>query len=156
PGGGGMGLPRLTLLGGFDLRDGTGQKVAITTAKAALLLGYLALRAGKEIPRERLVALLWSDRGEEQARASLRQEIWTLRQAFQNAGPSPLITGRETISVNLDAIDIDTVTFENLVAKGSPDALASALALYKGDLLEGLRIRDAAFEDFLRGERQRL
>src|SRR5262249_36386198 len=41
-------------------------------------------------------------------------------------------------------------------AKRSADALAEAVSLYRGDLLAGLNIDEARFDDWLRAERQRL
>ncbi len=48
------------------------------------------------------------------------------------------------------------MTFELLAAQRTADALAEAAALYRGDLLEGIDIRETAFEDWLRGEQERL
>src|SRR5262245_13487351 len=44
----------------------------------------------------------------------------------------------------------------NLSAQVMPDDLARATKLYRGDLLEGLDVRDPAFEGWLLFERQRL
>src|SRR5215813_136812 len=49
-----------------------GATVAIASKKSRALLGYLTLRAGVEIPRGVLTGLLWGERSESQARASLR------------------------------------------------------------------------------------
>ena len=48
------------------------------------------------------------------------------------------------------------MAFERLVEEGGPEALARAVDLYRGDLLEGLAFRGALFEDWLMGERERL
>ena len=46
--------------------------------------------------------------------------------------------------------------FERLIGEGTPQALAQAITLYRGDLLDGLGVRDPAFEEWLLLERQRL
>src|SRR5262249_50231781 len=51
---------------------------------------------------------------------------------------------------------VDVGTFERLLDDGRPEALEQAVALYRGDLLDGFGLRDAAFEDWLLVERQRL
>src|SRR4030095_9375990 len=48
------------------------------------------------------------------------------------------------------------VTFVRLAQTGDPEALARAVELYRGDLLEGLAFRGALFEDWLMIERERL
>jgi hypothetical protein len=73
----------LALLGGFhaQLKDGTA--IGIQARKTRALLAYLALPPGRQHTRETLVALLWSDRGEKQAHASLRQALVELSRALE-------------------------------------------------------------------------
>src|SRR5262249_20336294 len=54
------------------------------------------------------------------------------------------------------AVSTDVAAFERLLSGGSPEAIEQAIALYRGDLLDGISIRDAAFEEWLLVERQRL
>ena len=75
-------LPQIRLLGGFELRSGDGRDVAPAGRKVRALAACLALSPGQPWPREKLMALLWSDRAEEQARASLRQALAELRRPF--------------------------------------------------------------------------
>jgi DNA-binding SARP family transcriptional activator len=60
---------RITLLGGYELRDARGGTIRLRTSKAMLLLALLALAPGRTVSRDWLVGLLWSDRAEPQARA---------------------------------------------------------------------------------------
>ena len=147
---------RLTLLGGFQVCDPEGEKISIAGSKSALLLAYLALQPGRAHSRENLIGLLWSDRAESQARGSLRQAVWALRQAFKDSEPSPLTIEGETLALDPAAMETDVITMKDLVADGSPTALQSALSLYSGELLEGVRIRNPEFQDFLRGAQERL
>ena len=48
------------------------------------------------------------------------------------------------------------LAFERLVHDGTLASLAQATEIYRGELLEGIAIRDPAFEDWLLIERQRL
>ena len=63
-------MPRmgLKILGGFELTDQKGNKVALTSRKGQALLTYLALNPGKFHGRGELAALLWGNRGKIQAR----------------------------------------------------------------------------------------
>src|SRR6266702_1723525 len=51
---------------------------------------------------------------------------------------------------------VAALQFEALVRDGRPDALRDAVGLYRGDLLEGFRIDEPAFEEWLTRERERL
>src|SRR5262249_52161491 len=144
---------RLILLGGFALHAADGSKPALPTRKDKLLLAYLALSAGRPQSRERLAALLWGDRAEAQARDSLKQSLAGLRQAFRQAGVDPLRTDRETVTFDPAGIEIDAIEFPRLA--GQPTSCNKALALYGGDLLEGVDV-SAEFAEWLRPERERL
>jgi TolB-like protein/Tfp pilus assembly protein PilF len=147
---------RLMLLGRFQVFGPAGEAIAIAGTKAALLLAYLAMRPGEAHSRETLVQLLWSDRGERQGRGSLRQAVWALRQAFKDIEPPPLRIAGETLALDPAVVETDVATFKELMNEGSPQALRSALSLYRGELLEGTRIRDPQFENFVRGETEYL
>ena len=151
-----MRLLRLKLFGGLDVRDSADRKITIAGTKAALLLAYLGLRPGEAHSRDKLIGRLWSDRGTSQARGSLRQALWALRRALEGVEPSPLIIEGETLALDPTAVATDILDFERLAADGSPEALQSAVTLYGDELLQGVQVRDPAFEEFLRGERQRL
>ena len=97
---------RLNLLGGVHARDAADHDIAIAGTKATLLLAYLALKPGKPHSRETLIGLLWSDRGDNQARGSLRQALWSLGQALKNFDPCPLKIDGEMISLDPAAVAI--------------------------------------------------
>jgi DNA-binding SARP family transcriptional activator len=63
---------RLKLLGGFQARWAEGPVIAISARKSRALLAYLAMTGGRAHGRGKLADLLWSDRGDKQARDSLR------------------------------------------------------------------------------------
>ena len=147
---------QLTMLGGFHARDATGAGMEIPSTKAALLLACLALRPGEAQRRDKLMALLWSDRGESQARGSLRHAVWTLRRAVEGLDPYPLLIQGEILALDPAAVDTDVLALERHAADGSPGALQSAVTLCRGEFLEGIRIRDRAFEEFLRVEQARI
>jgi predicted ATPase len=54
------------------------------------------------------------------------------------------------------AVEVDVVTFEKLVADGTAEALERAATLYRGELLEGVSVDEAPFEEWLLAERERL
>src|SRR5262245_27738687 len=144
-------LVHLRLLGGLDLQLGQGRVAIPAGRKVRALLACLALSPGKAWPRERLMALLWSDRSDEQARASLRQALAEMRRALGE--PSPVRTENDAVSLDPALVAVDAVQFERLAQAGKLD---EAAALYRGPLLDGHGVRDGAFEDWILVERTRL
>jgi DNA-binding SARP family transcriptional activator len=147
---------QVRLLGGFEARLDSGQELALKGRKTQALLAYLAVAPGLARSRDSLTGLLWSDRAEEQARGSLRQALAELRRALEAMAPSPLDAGRETVTLDAQAVDSDVADLERLIAEGGPDSLSQAAELYRGEMLEGFGAADPAFEDWLAVERSRL
>lgn len=128
---------RLTLFGEFSAVRTDGSEIPLTSQKARALLAFLALPLGKPRSREAIMALLWSDRGEEQARASLRQVLSGLRKALGEDVASILNTEGEFLSLNPDRVII--------VGADTGEVF-----------LADVRVNDPAFEEWLRDERLRL
>ena len=150
-------MPRLNLalLGGFQGRVDASAPLTLPTRKSQALLAFLALPPGRSHPREKLASLLWGGMREPQARRGLRQSLFTLRKAVDAEPPALLIDG-ETVALNPTSVDVDVVEFERQVAEGTPAALERAATLYRGELLEGLALQEAPFEEWLLTERERL
>jgi TolB-like protein/Tfp pilus assembly protein PilF len=144
------------LLGGFEARLSTGHKVAPKMQKTQALLAYLALTPGKARSRDHLVGLLWSDRADEQGRSSLRQALAAMRRELHLNGSDVLKTEGENISLEPGTIEVDVLEFEKEASDGSNRSLGRADSLYRGPLLDGIKVRDPAFDDWLSQERSRL
>jgi len=151
-----MPILEITLLGGFHARIGGESTVSFPTRKAQALLAFLAMSPGERHAREKLASLLWGDTGDEQARTSLRQSLFLLKRALGSGLPDCLVADSRVVSLRGDGVDVDALAFLRLVAQGTESSLEQAAALYRGDLLEGLTIREAAFDDWLLSEQTRL
>src|SRR5215831_1265003 len=151
-----MAVAELTLFGALEVRLASGELVDLPGQKDRALLAVLALPPGATHSREKLAGLLWSERGDEQARDSLKHSLIRLRQCFPSATAPPIVADRQSVRLDPTAVTSDTAAFERLISEGTPEALERAMALYRGDLLDGIGIRDPAFEDWLLVERQRL
>src|SRR5262249_53744928 len=90
------------------------------------------------------------------ARSNLRHTLFTIRQAVRGLSPEVLLAEAQAVALEPAAVDVDAVTFEKLVAEGTAEAFERAVALYQGDLLEGLSVDEPAFEEWLLAERERL
>lgn len=150
-----MTILTLTLFGGFEARTASESPAPVLGKKAQGLLAVLGLRPGQTYTRDRLAALLWGEVEAEQARHSVRQALFSLRRALP-AAQDVFVTAGETVAMNPAAIAVDVAEFERLAGDSSPEALEEARRLYRGELLEGLRLREPAFEEWLDAERRRL
>ena len=128
----------------------------LPTKKAQALLAYLGIRPGQSHPRDKLAALLWGEKSDEQARGGLRHALVVLRRALADAHPPPLRIEGQTLALNPVGVEVDVVTFERQVAEGTPQALEQAAELYRGDLLLGFTVNEPLFEEWLVAERERL
>ena len=146
---------RLSLLGTTDLRAADGQAVqaGAIQPKRLVLLAYLAL-AGPQgyVRRDTLLALFWPELPSEQARHALRQSLHYLRASLGRE----IIRGRGDTEVGIDPNRLwcDARAFEERMA--ARDA-GGALALWRGELLDGVFVADAApaLEQWLDAERLR-
>jgi TolB-like protein len=142
----------LQLLGRFQLKAPSGTAIPISAKKSQVLIAILALAEGTAVPRSRLIGILWGDRGEDQARSSLRQAFTALRKVFAAAGEIPLQVDDDQAALDPTMVEADTQQFCALCRKDA----AGAVALWRGGFLEGLSIPDQAAQDWLQVERQRL
>src|SRR5215472_1710938 len=151
-----MAALHLRVMGGFAAVLSTGQTAEVSGKKNRALLTYLALHADKKLTREKLISLLWSDRGGAQARSSLRHVLTALRRDLGGIQPPPLIVRGDTVALDGSAVSTDVAAFEELAASASVEELRRAAKLYDGDLLDGLAVHDPTFDNWLSFERSRL
>lgn len=129
----GAGRVRVFLTGSFRVETSDGLDLTPKSAKNCGLLALLASHTQSRRSRSWLQSRLWSDRGREQASASLRQALSQLKRGLGDHG-ALLIISRAFVALNRDLIDVVR----------DPAA----------EFLEGLDLRDTAFEDWVRSERR--
>lgn len=145
---------RAQVLGGFRLTLPDGTDATPRARKTRALLAYLLLTR-RACPRERLANLLWSDRADEQAKASLRQALYELRGL--SSGPQPLlVVKRDEVSIRPDACDLDLDRLLALARAGETDALTGRLAEAQGALLADLDGAGRDFDEWLGWERRQV
>jgi DNA-binding SARP family transcriptional activator len=144
-----LGAPRIE-------RDGV--QVEVDTRKATALAAYLAVtRRGHT--RDALSGLLWPEYNQGRARAALRRTLSSLGKAREEGW---LLADRESVDLAHDAIWVDVVRFEDLLAAcklhGHPESevcaeclplLTEAVEQYRDDFMAGFGLRDSvAFDDW--------
>jgi DNA-binding SARP family transcriptional activator len=137
----------------------------IASNKGRALLAYLAVEGHVAHRRERLAEMLWPDREQRVARNSLKQSLASLRKAIgdRSAERPVLLSEQDKIRFNSDSEHcIDVLELKQLIeatrhhghAKMAPcpdceTRLRMAVALYRGDFLEGFSIPDSQpFEEW--------
>lgn len=150
----GAGTVQIRLLGNFELIGPDGSAIPVPTKKNRGLLAILALSPGRQVTRERLCGLLWGERGEEQARSSLRQSLAVLRKELGEAEPM-IIQTRDDL-VQLQSVAADVTDLLALDSSASGTEINAILDQCRGELLADTSIREEAFETWLAGERRRI
>jgi DNA-binding SARP family transcriptional activator/TolB-like protein len=135
----------------MQAQDAAGRSVLPRSRKTRAVLAVLALAGPSQVLRTRLTGLLWSQRENEQARASLRQSVHELRVALGPRIGTLLQVDRDHLlllddRLRVDARDLVTATVSQ--PKG--------LELFRRTLLDDLTGLDSAFDHWLENELQRL
>ncbi|WP_431301178.1 BTAD domain-containing putative transcriptional regulator [Tabrizicola sp. BL-A-41-H6] len=144
---------RLEFFGGFGVKASFLSDQNLINQKSIGLLAIIAASPGLSASRDRIAGLLWSTRENELARNSLRQTLAVLRRNLGDRGADLLHCGRTAIKLNDLASECDVADFIACIRAGQHDR---AVALYTGPFLDGVFIRDPAFEDWYAEERRRL
>ncbi|MGG5817945.1 hypothetical protein [Falsiroseomonas sp. HW251] len=142
---------RLVLIGRMEAWSLAALPVLPRARKTRALLAVLAMARGQPVPRGRLAELLWSRRGEEQQRGSLRQAVHELSESLAPIGVPLLVSTRETVALRGDLVWTDAVE----LMRARPGK-ADALDLLTDELLVDMDGLDAAFDAWLAEQRARL
>jgi TolB-like protein/DNA-binding SARP family transcriptional activator/Tfp pilus assembly protein PilF len=120
--------------------------------KARAIIAFLAAHCEGAVNRERLLALLWSERGDQQARASLRQTLFEIR-PYTTGASRLLAIDRNQVQLNGVALTSDIARIEELAHADDLEALCQALPERDDRLYGGLDGLDPAFDEWLALER---
>lgn len=137
------------LLGGFEIRS-AGEAFGFDKRKACAILAYLLLSGQQRETRGRLSALLWSDRDEQHARASLRQSIRDLRQIEADAGVKFLLLDKLSVGIDRDVFDTDISELDRVLSRRDFAAADRILSRRGDSLCAGLNDCDPVFDNWLR------
>ncbi|MEM9471762.1 MAG: AAA family ATPase, partial [Pseudomonadota bacterium] len=137
----------IRVLGGLEIRYGN-RKLAFPTRHSALLLAVLALSPSGQVDREVCASLMWGERGDEQARASLRQSVYHAQKVLAACGAPALVANRRMVGLPPGGWHLDITTLLE-TCQSDP---ATAASLCRGEFLAGLGRIDPAFEDWVRNE----
>jgi ABC-type oligopeptide transport system substrate-binding subunit/DNA-binding SARP family transcriptional activator len=140
---------RLHFLGPLDIHCGDRQLSKPPTLKSQSLLAYLVLHRDKPQPRERLAGMFWGERPERKARHSLATALWRIRRCLPHETLMPGDSHTIWFDTQSD-LWLDVEEFEAQASRDDMTSLQSAVALYRGDFLDGF------YDDWIISERYRL
>lgn len=143
---------RLTVFGGFSAGLASGRPAGLPTQKSRLLLVLLAMPAGQAHARGKLAGLLWPDRGEEQARASLRNALSALRVVL---GAGAIEADYETVRLRPGVVDSDVAWLDALHDAPERAVRLDDLRPFTRTLLDGVDLSGTALDEWLAFERAR-
>lgn len=143
------------MLGPTELRaeDGTTVKSVLAQPKRLALLVYLAVECASDFcRRDTLLGIFWAEREDDRARNTLRQSLFYLRKSL---GPDLFEKrGDDELRLNPSTFSADVADFRAAIARGDT---AGAIALYRGDFLDGFYLDDCpAFDRWVDEQRQNL
>ena len=144
-------MPTLQLyfLGTLDIRYDDRQLPKPATLKSQSLLAYLPLHRDRPQPRDRLADLFWGGRPERKARRSLTTALWHIRRCLPDE--ELILSDPHTVQFDPHAdLWLDVDEFESRVSHDDLASLQAAVALYRGDFLDGF------YGDWIINERYRL
>lgn len=143
---------KLAFMGTMHIELGE-EPVPLVSAKAQALLCYLAV-SGRAYSRQALAGLLWAELPEADARRNLRGVVLKLRQDF---GPYLVVTQQTIAFDRTSQYWLDIADFYRLCQLGDVASFEKAVALYRGDFLEDLYVRQAAqFEEWVVQQQEKL
>lgn len=134
------------------VRGADDSEILALQAKHSAVLTYLMVaRAGPLHRRDSLLAMFWPDHDAERGRNALSKVIHHLRRALP---PGAVVTQGDQVGIAHDRLWCDVSEFERALGSGRAE---DALALYRGDLLQGFHIRGSPdFDHWADVERGRL
>ncbi len=142
------------VFGSFRVVASDGLDVTPGGRKARALIAYLVLADGEAVTRDRLAGLLWSERGDDQARASLRQTLYEMRAL--TSGDEPLVTiDRAQARIETGRVVTDLDRARRAAAVADTATIAALIGDKPSALLTDLDGVDTAFDEWLSVERTR-
>lgn len=144
----------IRLFGGVSVRRGRLPPLHFPTRKSKAVFAFLVVHRNRPVSRDVLAGTLWGERPASAARKSLRNAVWRVRSALEDAsmnGHALLETDSQdlTLSIARQGVWVDIADFEaglRIVSKKEASAfttdeassVSDAIDSHRGDFLEGM------------------
>jgi DNA-binding SARP family transcriptional activator/predicted ATPase len=143
----------IELLGQFRLLV-RGGLVSALPVRAQAIVAYLAA-TGNPVPRDKVAEIIWPSRAEEQARQSLRQAIFAVRQALGDFSDTTLIADPGMSTLSLRNVSIDFSVLAECPPSADRKMLEHVTSIFRGEFLADFPPISEEFDEWCRNERTR-
>jgi DNA-binding SARP family transcriptional activator len=138
---------RLRIIGTFSASV-DGHKVDLSR-KAQALLGYMVLSHSRQLPRTKLVGLLWSEKEDLLAKGSLRQSLSQIQRELKALGCTQFHADQLNVALEIDRVACDVTEIISDAERGIVHPLLLTRERLTDEILDDLEGIDPAFSDWL-------
>ncbi|MDH2354365.1 BTAD domain-containing putative transcriptional regulator [Bradyrhizobium sp. SSUT112] len=144
---GGSGRLRLNIIGAFSASV-DGHEIGLSR-KAQALLGYMMLSSARQLPRTKLVGLLWSEKEDPLAKGSLRQSLSQIQRELKARGCTHFHADQMHVALEIERVACDVIEIVSDAERGIVHPTLLAHERLTDDILDDLEGVDPAFSDWL-------
>jgi DNA-binding SARP family transcriptional activator len=138
---------RLKIIGTFSASV-DGHEIVLSR-KAQALLGYMMLSSTRQLPRTKLVGLLWSEKEELLAKGSLRQSLSEIQRELKALGCTHFRADQLNVTIKIDQVACDVMEIISDAEHGIVHPLLLAHERLTDNILDDVEGIDPAFSDWL-------
>ncbi|MDA9511199.1 hypothetical protein XI09_42430 [Bradyrhizobium sp. CCBAU 11386] len=117
--------------------------------KAQALLGYMMLSSARQLPRAKLVGLLWSEKEDPLAKGSLRQSLSQIQRELKTLGWTYFHADQMHVALDIEHVACDVMDIVSDAERGIVHPLLLARERLTDDILDDLEGVDPAFSEWL-------
>jgi DNA-binding SARP family transcriptional activator len=138
---------RLKIIGTFSASV-DGREVGLSR-KAQALLGYMMLSSSRQLPRTKLVGLLWSEKEELLAKGSLRQSISQIQRELKAVGCTHFHADHLNVAFQIEHVACDVLEIIADAERGIINPLLLERERLTDTILDDVEGIDPAFSEWL-------
>jgi len=138
---------RLNIIGAFSASV-NGHEIGLGR-KAQALLGYMMLSSARQLPRTKLVGLLWSEKEDPLAKGSLRQSLSQIQRELKTHGCPHFHADQMHVALDIEQVACDLTEIVADAERGIVHPTLLANERLTDGILDDLENVDPAFSDWL-------
>ncbi|MBR1176254.1 hypothetical protein JQ617_20035 [Bradyrhizobium sp. KB893862 SZCCT0404] len=138
---------RLNIIGAFSASV-SGHEIGLGR-KAQALLGYMMLSSARQLPRTKLVGLLWSEKEDPLAKGSLRQSLSQIQRELKTHGCPHFHADQMHVALDIEHVACDLTEIVADAERGIVHPTLLAHERLTDGILDDLENVDPAFSDWL-------